>query len=288
MQQRNERKADLMPKWITDLEDLVRKAGAAVLDVYHSDFDVTTKEDRTPLTLADRRSHEILAAGLRELTPNVPILSEEGKDVPYSKRRSWERFWLVDPLDGTKEFIKRNGEFTINVALIEKDRPILGIVYVPDQGRLFLGITDRGAWEKTETETRPLKILPPPPDRPLVVVSSRSHPSSDMEAFLEKLPPHQRRPRGSALKFCSVAAGEADFYPRFGPTWEWDTAAGHAVVTAAGGVVVDPRGIPLRYNKPELINGYFLVAPSLQWLQETGMLDIAAQVLEEHGKGNPV
>ncbi|SMC25150.1 3'(2'),5'-bisphosphate nucleotidase [Desulfacinum hydrothermale DSM 13146] len=270
-----------MQPFATELEALVREAGRAILDVYRSDFAVTTKEDRTPLTLADRKSHEILSAGLGRITPHIPVLSEEGKTIDYQVRSRWQRFWLVDPLDGTKEFIKRNGEFTINVALIEEGAPRFGMVYVPEADRLFVGDVQDGAWEKTAHGTRPLKIAPPKAGDKLVIVATRSHPTPAMETFFSLLPPHERLPRGSALKFCAVAAGEADFYPRFGPTWEWDTGAGHAVVLAAGGVVVDPLGKPLAYNKKDLINGYFLVAPSLEWLAETGILEAAGRVARE-------
>ncbi|SHF50994.1 3'(2'),5'-bisphosphate nucleotidase [Desulfacinum infernum DSM 9756] len=270
-----------MRPFAEDLEMLVREAGTAILEIYRSDFAVTTKEDRTPLTLADRKSHEILSTGLERITPDIPVLSEEGKSITYEIRKGWKRFWLVDPLDGTKEFIKRNGEFTINVALIEDGAPVFGIVYVPDADRLFVGDVETGAFEKAGRETRPLKIKAPEPDRPLVVVATRSHPTPAMESFFNLLPPHERLPRGSALKFCAVAAGEADFYPRFGPTWEWDTGAGHAVVAAAGGVVVDPAGREITYNKQDLVNGYFLAAPGLEWLRETGILDAAARVSDE-------
>ncbi len=269
-----------MHAWLSDLEDLVRSAGDAVLDVYHSQFAVTTKEDRTPLTLADQRSHAILVEGLRRIDPTIPVLSEEGAEIPYEERKHWTRFWLVDPLDGTKEFIRRNGEFTINVALIENGRPVLGLVLVPDQQRLFMGDVLDGCLEKHKGGTRKVVLEEPGMGQPLVVVATRSHPTPEMEVFFRHLPPHERLPRGSALKFCAVAAGEAHCYPRFGPTWEWDTAAGHAVVEAAGGVVVDPQGKPLRYNKPDLINGYFVVGPSLAWMETAGILAAARRIVK--------
>jgi 3'(2'), 5'-bisphosphate nucleotidase len=268
-----------MHPWVTELEKLIRSAGEAVLEVYHSAFTVTTKEDRTPLTLADQRSHALLAEGLGRIAADIPVLSEEGADIPYEERRSWRRFWLVDPLDGTKEFIKRNGEFTINVALIEDGRPVLGLVLVPDQDRLFIGDVRQGCVEKNRNGVRSLRIHAPDPSKPFIVVATRSHPTAAMEAFFRHLPPHERLPRGSALKFCAVASGEAHCYPRFGPTWEWDTGAGHAVVEAAGGVVVDPQGRPLSYNKPDLVNGYFLVGPSLAWMEAAGVLSAASKAL---------
>lgn len=267
-----------MHSWLPELETLIRTAGDAVLDVYHSQFAVTTKADRTPLTLADQRSHAILVEGLRRITPNIPVLSEEGASIPYEERKAWPRFWLVDPLDGTKEFIRRNGEFTINVALIENGRPVLGLVLVPDANRLFIGDVFKGCVEKSAHGMRPIRMEEPAPTQPMVLVATRSHSTPEMETFFRHLPVHERLPRGSALKFCAVAAGEAHCYPRFGPTWEWDTGAGHAVVEAAGGVVVDPHGQPLRYNKPELINGYFLVGPSLPWMKAAGILAAARAV----------
>lgn len=270
-----------MHPWVPELEQLIRSAGEAVLEVYRSAFAVTTKEDRTPLTLADQKSHAILAEGLRRIAPEIPVLSEEGAEIPYEKRRHWHRFWLVDPLDGTKEFIKRNGEFTINVALIEEGRPVLGLVLVPDQDRLFIGDGGNGCVEKHRGGMKRLRIQTPDPAQPFVVVATRSHPTPAMESFFRHLPPHERLPRGSALKFCAVAAGEAHCYPRFGPTWEWDTGAGHAVVEAAGGVVVDPQGKPLRYNKPDLVNGYFLAGPSLSWMEAAGVLAAASKALEK-------
>lgn len=267
-----------MHPWVSELEKLIRAAGEAVLEVYHSEFAVTTKEDRTPLTLADQRSHAILVEGLRRVAPDLPVLSEEGAEIPYERRRHWVRFWLVDPLDGTKEFIRRNGEFTINVALIHEGRPVLGLVLVPDQNRLFIGDVDAGCVEKHGNGARRVLIREPDPTEPLVLVATRSHPTPDMETFFRHLPAHERLARGSALKFCAVAAGEAHCYPRFGPTWEWDTGAGHAVVEAAGGVVVDPDGQPIRYNKPDLINGYFLAGPSLDWMETAGILAAARAV----------
>lgn len=267
-----------MHSWLPELETLIRTAGDAVLDVYHSEFAVTTKDDRTPLTVADQRSHAILVEGLCRITPDIPVLSEEGAAIAYEERKAWDHFWLVDPLDGTKEFIRRNGEFTINVALIENGRPVLGLVLVPDLNRLFIGDVFDGCVEKRAHGVRRLRMEEPDPTQPMVLVATRSHPTPEMETFFRHLPAHERLPRGSALKFCAVAAGEAHCYPRFGPTWEWDTGAGHAVVEAAGGVVVDPNGEPLRYNKPDLINGYFLAGPSLEWMKAAGILAAARAV----------
>jgi len=251
---------------------LAEQAGQAILSVYNTDFSVRHKSDQSPLTLADTRSHAIIAAALRERFPDIPILSEEGRAVAYSERCRWTRFWLVDPLDGTKEFVKRNGEFTVNIALIEERRPVLGVIHVPVTGVSYLGEVGRGCWELENGRRRPLHLEADPGRRPLRVVCSRSHASPQLEELLARLPVHDRVARGSSLKFCAVAGGEADFYPRLGPTSEWDTGAGQAIVRAAGGVVVDPTGNPFTYNKEDIINGPFLVAPSLAWLRRLGLV----------------
>jgi 3'(2'), 5'-bisphosphate nucleotidase len=265
---------------VLDLEflgNLAKEAGKAILDVYGTEFSVEQKEDKSPLTLADTRSHQIISAGLKSRYPEIPIISEEGKDVPHSARQGWFRFWLVDPLDGTKEFIKRNDEFTVNIALVEGHTPILGIIYLPVARLLYVGDTRAGeCFEISEQGKRPIRVVPSASGNAVRVVKSRSHPSPKLEAMLSSLPSHVLIDRGSSLKFCALAAGNADFYPRFGPTWEWDTAAGHAIVSAAGGVVVDLSGKSLTYNKPDLLNGPFLVASSLEWLERTKVLEIAA------------
>lgn len=267
---------------IVRVRDLILEAGKAILEVYRTpDFQVTSKEDRSPLTLADSRSHEILSRGLRSLYPQIPLLSEEGKEIPHSVRRQWSLFWLVDPLDGTKEFIKRNDEFTINVALVEDRKPVLGFIYLPVFEVLYLGDIRQGCWEIRRDRRRSLKVSPLQGEGPVRVVKSRSHPSPQVEELISLLPSHQAMDRGSALKFCALASGEADFYPRLGPTWEWDTGAGHAIVQAAGGVMVDPFGNPLLYNKPELLNGPFLAAGSLEWLQNTGLLEKASNLMKK-------
>lgn len=260
------------------LEVLAREAGRAILEIYETEFTVEEKEDRSPLTKADMRSHNILSQGLRERYPDIPVLSEEGKAIDPGVRSAWDRFWLVDPLDGTKEFIKRNGEFTINIGLIEGQTPVLGLIYIPVQDLLYVGDTRSGCWEIAQGNRRRLVLDPTRAHETVRVVKSRSHPSPNLQSLLDLLPDHEVVTRGSALKFCSIARGEADFYPRFGPTWEWDTAAGHAIVHAAGGVMVDLMGNGFRYNKPTLLNGPFMVAPSLRWLRETGLLERAASL----------
>ncbi len=264
-----------------DLEfvaQLAIQAGEAILQVYDTDFGVEHKEDNSPLTLADRRSHRILSDGLRSRYPQIPILSEEGREVPYETRRAWSRFWCVDPLDGTKEFVKRNGEFTVNIALIEGRMPVIGVIYVPVHGDLFVARAHEGAWKISGGHRQKLNLEGTSPPSPVRVLKSRSHPSPHLEELLELIPQHEAVRKGSALKFCSIASGEADFYPRLGPTSEWDTAAGQAIVSAAGGVMVDFQGNPFLYNKPNLVNGPFLVASSARWLSESGILEKAASL----------
>ncbi|NOY52987.1 MAG: 3'(2'),5'-bisphosphate nucleotidase CysQ [Deltaproteobacteria bacterium] len=240
------------------------EAGHAILEVYQKDFDVEYKDDYSPLTEADKASHQIIERELLKRYPEIPVLSEEGKGIPYPERRNWERFWLVDPLDGTKEFIKRNGEFTVNIALIEGYRPAAGVIYIPVEDRLFYGIVGEGAWSRNgDGETVPIHVRESPSENGLVVVQSRSHPSEALRHYLGKLNIRESIARGSSLKLCAVADGSADIYPRLGPTWEWDTAAGHAIVEAAGGHVVDLKKMPLRYNKEVIKNDHFIVVSDL-------------------------
>ena len=252
------------------LDDIVRlaaEAGRAILEIYHTDFSVDHKADKSPLTLADTRSHQIIADGLQTAYPDIPVLSEEGDSVDYGVRKNWDRFWLVDPLDGTKEFIKRNDDFTVNIALICGRMPTMGVVYVPALDDMYLADIQKGCYRNFRGCKTQLKIPSKMPVFALRIVQSRSHPSAELEAYMQRFPATESILRGSSLKFCTVASGEADLYPRLGPTWEWDTAAGHAVVLAAGGVVVDLEGNPVRYNKETLLNGPFLAAPSREFLQ---------------------
>ncbi|SRR5690606_8597378 len=255
---------------LEQIRSIAKAAGEAILDVYERDFDVETKNDRSPLTEADRVSHRIITERLVRLSPALPVLSEEAASEEHRERFGWSRYWLVDPLDGTKEFIKRNGEFTVNIALVEGHAPVLGAVLAPALGReYFGGPAAGGAWRGDKSgDVRPIRVSAPA--SPLRVVGSRSHPSDgDLAKFLGALGPYVLKPMGSSLKICLVAEGEADVYPRFGPTSEWDTAAAQAVLEGAGGCMMDLVGQPLRYNRKEsLLNPHFLAVgdPGRDWL----------------------
>lgn len=237
------------------------QAGQAILGVYNSDdFNIELKEDSSPLTRADLASHKIIENELTTAFPELPFLSEESRPVAWEQRKDWMRYWLIDPLDGTKEFIKRNGEFTVNIALIEQGVPVLGVVFAPAIDTLYWGYQSN-AWCRQASEVaRPIRVIQKDQEvRPFQVVASRSHRSAELEGYLDSLPPHQRVAMGSSLKLCMVAAGKAHLYPRIGPTMEWDTAAADAIVRAAGGTVTTLDGKVLVYNKPNMLNPYFLV-----------------------------
>lgn len=251
----SQRIAALTPQILT----LARQAGAAILEVYRQPVEVIAKADNSPLTIADLRSHDTIVKGLAALTPDVPILSEESSDVMYATRAQWSTFWLVDPLDGTKEFLARNGQFTVNIALIEGHAPRFGVVYVPDQDLLYWGGADFGAFrQRGSAAPEQIRVCAKAPQT-LRIVGSRSHGSDELTKVLPRLGDHELVPIGSSLKFCLIASGEADVYPRFGPTSEWDTAAAQAVVEGAGGKVVTCDGQPLRYNSSEsVLNPHFV------------------------------
>jgi 3'(2'), 5'-bisphosphate nucleotidase len=272
-----------------------KKAGAAILEVYHSGSEVTIKSDNSPLTLADQKSHEIILEFLRRYYPQIPLLSEEGSKIPYQERKVWEYFWLVDPLDGTKEFINRNGEFTVNIALIYKNRPILGVIYIPVADIFYFAAEAVGAFKLNGPDignqqllqiirgTKPvLKIeckeifqlllnsaqkLPHYQanalQKEIKIVASKSHMSAETAAYIEKKQSEYDRveivSKGSSLKFCLIAEGLAQYYPRFGPTMEWDTAAGQAIVELANGrVYKTDTNETLTYNKESLLNPWFI------------------------------
>lgn len=250
-------------------------AGNAILSVYHdkhADWQIEKKADNSPLTLADKTAHRVIADRLK--ITGLPILSEESVITPYDERKQWQRFWLIDPLDGTKEFINRNGEFTVNIALIENGKPVFGVVYAPVQERLYLGIPGRGSylvesashveWNTVDELIGQAQILPLyQQKRPYRVVASRSHLSPETRQFIGKLqyehPDLECVSKGSSLKICQIAEGEADIYPRLAPTMEWDTAAAHAVVCHAGKRLHAYDGDELSYNKEDLHNPWFVV-----------------------------
>ena len=264
-----------MHSWMWEAIQASIEAGKAILKIYDTDFEVTNKADSSPLTRADLESHDVISRVLEGT--GIPILSEEGKDMSYDLRKDWELFWLVDPLDGTKEFVNRNGEFTVNIALISGPFPIAGVIYIPVSDELYIGMENQGSYKfrqvkKTIYEASSLfqfmetgqKLPEDTPGRPYTVVGSRSHMSAETEAFIDELrakhDPLEFSSRGSSLKLCMVAEGKADIYPRFAPTMEWDTAAGQAIAECSGaGVVEALTRERLRYNKEDLLNPWFIV-----------------------------
>ena len=237
---------------------IAREAAAAILEVYESEFAIQHKDDHSPLTAADLAAHRCIVEGLRALTPELPVLSEESRAVDIDGRRQWRTFWLVDPLDGTREFIKRNGEFTVNIALIDEGVACFGVIQQPVTGGLWHGAPGQGAFRRNGATDIAIRARIPSAE-PLRIAASRSHRDAQTQAVLDALPGSEVVGCGSSLKFCRIAEGAIDLYPRFGPTSEWDTAAGQAIVEAAGGVVLDPQGRPFRYNQRDtLLNGNFV------------------------------
>lgn len=238
---------------------IATEAGRRIMDVYRQEFTVTRKDDDSPLTAADRAAHKAITEGLRELSPHLPMVSEEGDIAPFAARRSWGAYWLIDPLDGTREFVKRNDEFTVNIALIEDGRPTVGVVQAPVWDTVYYAAKGVGAFRRDSTGTTPIGTRSLP-EHGMVVLASRSHRRPADNALLARLPPHETDSVGSSLKFCRIAEGAADFYPRLGPTSEWDTAAAQCIVETAGGGVTDLNLRPLRYNaKESLLNPHFVV-----------------------------
>jgi 3'(2'), 5'-bisphosphate nucleotidase len=246
---------------LNKIVQVARTAGAAIMEVYRSeDFGETSKADSSPLTLADLAAHKSIVAGLSQLEAGFPILSEEDANIPYTVRSQWTHFWLVDPLDGTKEFLKRNGEFTVNIALVEDGVPVLGVVYAPVLDVCYYAARGNGAYvQRGGKPAQAIHAVVHIAGAAIKVVASRSHSDERTAALLKKLGNHECISMGSSLKLCLVAEAAAHFYPRLGPTMEWDTAAAHAVVNEAGGVVCDVSGQALRYNKEDLHNPEFLV-----------------------------
>lgn len=241
--------------------EIAEQAGQVILEIYQRDpreFNITDKADATPLTAADLAAHKLIVNALTELTPDIPILSEEAANISWAVRQHWQRYWLVDPLDGTKEFIKRNGEFTVNIALIEQGEPVLGVVHAPVLAKTYYAAKAQGAWLKTAAGSQSIQVSQTA--EVVRVVGSRSHPSPDLAGYLARLPQYQLVEVGSSLKFCLVAEGAADVYPRFGPTMQWDTAAGHIIALEAGASVqFDGISGPV-YQREQLLNPNFIVS----------------------------
>ncbi|HSI44298.1 MAG TPA: 3'(2'),5'-bisphosphate nucleotidase CysQ [Methylotenera sp.] len=251
---------------------IAKAAGYAIMQVYSTDFSVVKKEDNSPLTQADVAAHNIIVDALKQLTPDIPSLSEESENIAAEVRQAWPRYWLIDPLDGTREFVKRNGEFTVNIALIENHKPVLGVVFAPVKNLLYFACEGYGAYKQQDNQVKErinIKIFDA---RKPIVAGSRSHQDQKMHHFIQNIEMNlgiypELISMGSSLKICLVADGTADVYPRLGPTFEWDTAAGHSILNEAGGDIVDEQGLPLRYNtKSSLLNPYFFATNrSLQW-----------------------
>lgn len=245
---------------LDDVKKLSEKAGEAILRVYQTDFEVENKHDNTPLTKADLAAHNIIVEGLTKLTPDIPVLSEESAYVDFNIRKNWIQYWLVDPLDGTREFIRRNGEFTVNIAFIDNQMPILGVIYTPISGLTYYAVRGQGAF-KQEKGGKPIAIKTRAMnEESFKVAGSRSHAGPGLREFLTSFDQYDMINMGSSLKSCLVAEGTADIYPRFGPTSEWDTAAAQCIVEEAGGEILGLSMKPLRYNtKASLLNPHFVV-----------------------------
>lgn len=256
--------------------DAALRAGYQILSIYNdpaSDFEIERKADNSPLTIADRKAHAVIMEELKS-TP-YPVLSEEGRRLSYAERKDWKKLWIVDPLDGTKEFIKRNGEFTVNIALVSDSVPVMGVIYLPVKKELYVAVENEGAyklvdiierngktWEELVAAAQPLPIKEN--RNAFVIVASRSHLTPETEAYIHRMKAQHVRVEliscGSSIKICRVAEGKADVYPRFAPTMEWDTAAGHAIARAAGMEIYQAdKNIPLQYNKEDLLNPWFIV-----------------------------
>jgi 3'(2'), 5'-bisphosphate nucleotidase len=253
---------------IDQIIEIAEEAGRAIMGVYNSDFNYQLKTDLSPLTKADKISHQIICNRLMNLTPNIPILSEEDCDISFEARSQWEEYWLIDPLDGTKEFIKKNGEFTVNIALISDNLPVFGVINIPVFNQTYWGHIDIGSFiiEKNKS-TRKLNITKSS-NSTLKIIASLSHPSNLLNKILERIDDYEILNKGSSLKFCLVASGKADLYPRFVPTCEWDTAAGQAIIKYAGGYIKDIDGKEITYNtKESFVNPSFIASNDNQLIE---------------------
>jgi len=245
---------------LQSLTALARKAGDAIMQVYDTDFSVSEKSDHSPLTEADMAAHHIICDTLAELTPDIPVLSEESASIPFSERQQWQRYWLIDPLDGTREFVKRNGEFTVNIALIDNHQSVVGVIYAPVKNWMYYASRGHGAFKQTDNQQAVAIHVSEKAKTPMRIAGSRSHAGESLLAFLQKIGEHELLPMGSSLKSCLVAEGVADLYVRLGPTSEWDTGAAQCIVEEAGGRLTQTDLQQLQYNtKDSLLNPHFLV-----------------------------
>lgn len=255
---------------INDIKDIAIKAGIAIMDIYKKDFDIEYKKDKSPITQADKISNEIICSSLEKLYSQIPILSEENKEILYETRKDWEYYWCIDPIDGTKEFIKKNGEFTVNIALLHKNIPVLGVVYAPGIGVIYSAKKDEGAYKElinTRYEISNKEKLPLHLNndftKSITVIASKSHMSEETQKYVDELSINTEKltlvSKGSSLKLCMIATGEADIYPRLAPTMEWDTAAADAIIRESGKVIYHFKSnILLQYNKEQLVNPWFI------------------------------
>ncbi len=261
--------------WLKELVnpvcEIAKKAGAEIMKIYAEGFEIEQKKDHSPLTTADLASHTLIIEKLEKLTPEIPILSEESASISFAERSSWKNYWLIDPLDGTREFIKRNGEFTVNIALITEHSSSLGVVYIPVQDICYSASRKQGAYKQEQNQMpKKIQVRSSTPTNKPTICGSRSHAGKSLQALQEKIGEFDLISMGSSIKMCLVAEGVADIYPRFGPTSEWDTAAAHCVVNEAGGVIVDTTLKTLQYNtKDSLLNPSFLAVGDLnnQWCE---------------------
>ncbi len=255
------------PEWLSSMQEIAKLAGAAIMTIYNRDeFQIQVKSDESPVTAADIASHHQIVDALAQLTPDIPVMSEEAANIDWQTRKQWQQYWLIDPLDGTKEFIKRNGEFTVNIAFIDQGKAIAGVVYAPVLDKCYYGALGIGAWLAQKGEITDLNALAIPAPISPRVVGSRSHVTPDVQSYLSQLGEHTMTSVGSSLKFCILAEGNAEIYPRLGPTSEWDTAAAQAVLESAGGKVINyETGNELDYNQKENILNPYFIATARHW-----------------------
>lgn len=254
-------------KLVSDVNKIAQDAGNIIKQYFNSNYEVNYKQDQSPVTTADLAAHNYISEQLETLTPELPFLSEESKQIDFAQRNTWDTYWLVDPLDGTREFIKNKPDFTVNIALIHMNKPILGVIYLPVEDHLYFATEGNGAFKRDSNHTRTAIAVSELSKNSFRICGSRAHPGKSMQKFLHKVGEHELISRGSSIKSCLVAEGRADIYPRFGPTWEWDTAAAQCIVEQAGGRLIDHNLNTLQYNKESLLNPSFIAVgdSSINW-----------------------